>query len=405
MTQVLKIGAALGLLAAGLAACATNPAYPISGNPAPPATAPTASQASPSPPPAPPAAPPPQSPPIASPAPVMSQPLPPAESSAPFPSQAPAPPPVAAPPARVAATPPRYTATGKVIAARMMFRDYKVRKGDHLDEIARDLKTTRLALAKANRLKSPYALTPGQHLRLPVEKAYEVKSGDTLAAVATRFDIDVAELADLNGMSERERLLPGDELALPEVVHDHGPVLVQAVRPYSRPGLAAGYGLGAGRSGALPRPITAEPEVGPALSDAQITAAGRGRFVWPVRGEVLSAFGVKDVDRRNDGVDVKAPLGAPVLAAAAGDVVYAGDQVPGFGNLVLIKHSDGWVTAYAYLGKINVKMRDTVAQNTPIGEVGQTGGASQPELHFEVRYAASAMQRAKPIDPQLVLPE
>jgi murein DD-endopeptidase MepM/ murein hydrolase activator NlpD len=400
MTQVLIRGATFGLLAGGLAACATAPTYPISSpqTAAPPPPPPAAST---------PAAPPPteyqsppQSPPVAAPAPVVSEPLPPASSSEPPPVQAPAPPPrFAAPSPRVAAPPPRYTATGKVIEARMMFRDYKVRRGDHLDEIARDLHTSRQALAKANHLKSPYALTPGQHLRLPVLKAYVVHSGDTLAAVATRFDVGVEELADLNAMSLNERLLPGDELALPDVLHDHGPVLVQAVRPLPRP---SGFGLG--RTAALPRPITSEPETGPALTDAQITTAGRGRFVWPVRGEVLSAFGVKDVDRRNDGVDVKAPLGAAVTAAAAGDVVYAGDQVPGFGNLVLIKHPDGWVTAYAYLGKISVKMRDMVTQGEPIGEVGQTGGASQPELHFEIRYAASPLQRAKPIDPQLVLP-
>jgi murein DD-endopeptidase MepM/ murein hydrolase activator NlpD len=290
---------------------------------------------------------------------------------------------------------PKYAATGKVIPAKKMFRDYKVQKGDHLDEIARDLETTRATLAAANRLKSPFALTPGQHLRLPVEKAYEVQPGDTLAAVARRFDMTEADLADLNGMSVRERLRPGDLLALPPIIHDRGPVLVQDLRaPGVRP-------LG---PSSLPRPIPAEPETSPTLTDAQITAAGRGRFLWPVRGEVISAFGVKDLDRRNDGVDIKAPLGAPVHAAASGDVVYAGDQVPGFGNLVLIKHADGWVTAYAYLARITVKMRQSVAQDEQIGEVGQSGGVTEPQLHFEIRYAPTPAQRAKPIDPQLVLP-
>ncbi len=134
-------------------------------------------------------------------------------------------------------------------------------------------------------------------------------------------------------------------------------------------------------------------------------AAGKGRFVWPVRGEILAAFGVQDVDRRNDGVDIKSPLGTAVHAAAAGEVVYAGDQVPGFGNLVLVKHADGWVTAYAHLEHVDVKMRDTVSQDQQIGEVGQTGGVSEPQLHFEVRYAATPIEKARPVNPLLVLPE
>ena len=116
-------------------------------------------------------------------------------------------------------------------------------------------------------------------------------------------------------------------------------------------------------------------------------SAGRGRFIWPVRGEIISPFGVKGVGRRNDGVDVRAPQGSLVRAAAAGEVVYAGDQVPGFGNLVLVKHADGWVTAYAHLDKVSVQMRQTVTQGQELGQVGQTGGVTEPQLHFEIRYA------------------
>ena len=88
------------------------------------------------------------------------------------------------------------------------------------------------------------------------------------------------------------------------------------------------------------------------LTDAQIAAAARGRFVWPVRGDIVRRFGPLGVGRRNDGVDIKAAQGTDVQAAAPGEVVYAGNQVPGFGNLVLIKHADGWVTAYAHLDKV-----------------------------------------------------
>jgi len=319
--------------------------------------------------------------------------------------------------ARPVAEAPRYTATGKVVEARRMFRDYVVRKGDHLDAIARDLDTTRAVLLEANHLKKPDALRPGEHLKVPVEKAYVAASGDTVSAVARRFDVSAADLADVNAIPESHRLREGEELALPSSFHDRGPVLLPPTRAYARytpparsyyapsggytptPWTAPG---GARPPGPYPSVVTASP---PTRTDSQVMAAGKGRFVWPVRGEILSAFGVQDVDRRNDGVDIRSPMGTAVHAAAAGEVVYAGDQVPGFGNLVLVKHADGWVTAYAHLARVDVKMRDTVAQDQQIGEVGQTGGVPEPQLHFEVRYAATPIEKARPVNPLLVLPE
>jgi murein DD-endopeptidase MepM/ murein hydrolase activator NlpD len=142
-----------------------------------------------------------------------------------------------------------------------------------------------------------------------------------------------------------------------------------------------------------------------APASGDVTQAARGRFIWPLHGGILSAFGVKGLGRRNDGVDIGAPMGTVVRAAAGGDVVYAGNQVPGFGNLVLVKHPDGWVTAYAHLDTVSVKMRQEVAQGQELGVVGETGGVSEPQLHFEMRYAATPQDKAKPIDPMLVLPQ
>jgi murein DD-endopeptidase MepM/ murein hydrolase activator NlpD len=139
-------------------------------------------------------------------------------------------------------------------------------------------------------------------------------------------------------------------------------------------------------------------------NDSQVSQLGRGRFIWPLRGEIISVFGPKAVGQRNDGVNISAGIGDAVRAAAAGDVVYAGDQVPGFGNLVLIKHADGWVTAYGHLSRVDVKMQQKVTQGQQIGQAGDSGGVSQPQLHFEVRYAPTPLERARPIDPTLVLP-
>jgi murein DD-endopeptidase MepM/ murein hydrolase activator NlpD len=156
------------------------------------------------------------------------------------------------------------------------------------------------------------------------------------------------------------------------------------------------------------RPSTTAPllpdDRPPTLTDADITALGRGRFDWPVRGEVISDFGPKGGGRRNDGLDIAAPAGTPVRAAAAGKVVYSGGDVPGFGVTVLIQHEDGWVTVYGNLQTASVRMQQVVRAGEQIGAVGASGGAPRPQLHFEVRYSPSPKFKAKAIDPALVLP-
>ncbi|MHB8284230.1 MAG: peptidoglycan DD-metalloendopeptidase family protein [Caulobacteraceae bacterium] len=151
-----------------------------------------------------------------------------------------------------------------------------------------------------------------------------------------------------------------------------------------------------------PRPTLSTSTGG--ASNAEVAAAGHGRFVWPLRGAILEPFGDKGPGQRNDGLDIVAQPGESVHAAASGEVVYAGSSIPGFGNLILVKHTGGWVTAYAHLDRIEVRMRDSVTQGQEIGQAGQTGAVDRPQLHFEVRYAPQADEKARPVDPTLVLP-
>ena len=120
-------------------------------------------------------------------------------------------------------------------------------------------------------------------------------------------------------------------------------------------------------------------------------------MIWPVQGPVLSAYGPKGQGVNNDGVNIGAPKGAPVVAAANGIVVYAGNEMKGFGNLVLIRHEGGWVTAYAYLDRVLVSKDAVVAQGDMIGTVGKSGNISTPQLHFETR------QGGKAVDPNGVI--
>jgi murein DD-endopeptidase MepM/ murein hydrolase activator NlpD len=330
---------------------------------------------------------------------------------------------------------PRQATGGDVVdASSDLFQNYEVQHGDHIDALARAFSTTRQVLADANHIRAPYGLRPGQIIKVPVAKAYVARGGDTLSAVARRFSVGVGELAQLNHLAERAPLRAGQEIGLPSSMRDGGPIYgagedaryAEASPPTYHTQPPPTHDTGSSttsvrRYGQFPaaetplhptpqpgyqtsQPPAATTQVAPSISDSDIAQAAHGRFVWPVRGDMLARFGPQGVGRRNDGIDIRAAQGTVVKAAAQGEVVYAGNQVPGFGNLVLIKHSDGWVTAYAHLDTVDVQMKQHVTQGESVGSVGLTGGATEPELHFEVRYAPTPADKARPVDPVLVLP-
>jgi murein DD-endopeptidase MepM/ murein hydrolase activator NlpD len=301
-----------------------------------------------------------------------------------------------------------------------------VERGDTLNLISEGLMTPKDLIIKANHLKKPYELEVGQHLKIPLHKAYVVQAGDGLYGVARRFSTPVAILAELNGVEVKSRLRPDQKILLPAGARDIGPVSASVstsrvaegfrASPPRREDLAIANPPPSGpraydslwpsppsRSSAPLPPQAPEASAPPPPTDAQIQLAGRGRFVWPVKGDVLSGFGPKPGGQANDGLDIAAKANSPVRAAASGDVVYSGNQITEFGNLVLIKHEGGWVTAYGHLAQSEVKIRQHVSQGDEIGQVGQTGGVDAPQLHFEIRYAPSSRDKARPIDPTLVL--
>jgi murein DD-endopeptidase MepM/ murein hydrolase activator NlpD len=314
-----------------------------------------------------------------------------------------------------------------VVHASGIFENYEVQKGDHIDALARGFSTSRSTLLAANDgLRPPYVLRPGQILKVPVAKAYVAQNGDTLSGVAKRFSVSLDELAELNHMSPRSALRAGAQIGLPSSMRDRGPQRITEAEyveatpqpqhySYSpppsehrltqvtpQPNLvnreqgSAGYATG--------RPPGATAEQAPGLSDVEIAKAAKGRFIWPVRGDVLNRFGPMGVGQRNDGIDIRTPQGSTVKAAADGKVVYAGDKIPGYGNAVLVQHADGWVTVYAYLDKLDVHNQQDVTQGQELGLSGVTTEGAKPAVHFEIRYHPSAGVKAQPVDPVLVLP-
>ena len=337
--------------------------------------------------------------------------------------------------------------TGSVVSVTGPRQVYTVKSGDTLTAIAKRFDMSIKEVADANDLDSDKPLRLGAKIKGPAttSKAYVAQSGDTLTAIGKRFNVSAKALAEENDLKTSASLKKGQKIVLPDGYKDKGPIkttittpnapsrtYAEAPTPTPAPSQPAAvtpsapipykpsnaqpasppptnYPRPTGPVAAMPSsppPSTARPiiESSAAPTEAEIIASGRGKFSWPLRGEIISDFGVKGTGQRNDGLNIRAAAGTPVVAAADGEIAYAGNQVPTFGNLVLVKHADGWVTAYAHLGSTNVKMRQTVRKGDQLGAVGATGGVNEPQLHFEMRFAPTVKDKARPVDPGLVLP-
>jgi murein DD-endopeptidase MepM/ murein hydrolase activator NlpD len=141
------------------------------------------------------------------------------------------------------------------------------------------------------------------------------------------------------------------------------------------------------RNAAAALPLPGEPVAQPVMG-------GSGRFPWPVQGRVLAGYGAAANGARNDGINIAAARGTPVRSIDTGTVAYVGNEVKGYGNLVLVKHENGWISAYAHLDNPMVKVGDKVGSGQVIAKVGNTGGVAQPQLHFELRRGKN------PVDPR-----
>ncbi|MGE0421240.1 MAG: peptidoglycan DD-metalloendopeptidase family protein [Reyranellaceae bacterium] len=262
---------------------------------------------------------------------------------------------------------------------------------------------------------------PGSGASPNAVAVYVTRQGDTLDAIASRFAVPRETIIERNGLKSPYKLRPGTNLALPNA----RVVAMAAPRPGAPPppppeppplpGAAAPTGGGRVESSALPppagtptpptsaapaapSPATAAPppRMAPPASTALPTATSR--FAWPLQGRISSGFGPRAGGQQNDGIDIAAASGTPVKAADGGTVVYSGNEVRGLGNLLLISHTGGYITAYAHLDKMSVAKGAKVRKGQTIGTVGTSGGVSEPQLHFEIRH------RNKPVDPAGLLP-
>ncbi len=248
-----------------------------------------------------------------------------------------------------------------------------VAKGDTLYSIARTYGVPLRSLIEVNNLRQPYTLAVGQTLRLPSSAHHVVQKGDTIYSVSRKYGVDMRALARANGLNYPYAIYVGQKLSLPARV--------------------AGAKGGDGDSMARGKVASASAPKKVVKAQGKIATPPKrssNQFAWPHKGKVVLPFGDLGGGRHNDGINIKAKKGDAVVAADNGVIAYAGNELKGFGNLVLIKHSDGWMTAYAHLDKIVVKKNQKVNRGQKIGEAGNTGNISSPEVHFEVRKGAKA---------------
>ena len=244
--------------------------------------------------------------------------------------------------------------------------------------------------------------TPGQHVVVP---------GDNLWGLARRYDTSRAAIAAKNGISPDTPLRVGQTLAIPQpgetpAQAPAAPVQVAAAQPAVVTPPAESVAIDAPQVAAQPAPaaptqVASVAPVAPAPAAAKTDIATTEKvvsnnddgFKWPVRGRIISEFGKKPDGQKNDGINLVVPEGTPVKASRDGEVIYAGDELEGYGKLVLVRHPGNWVTAYAHNSELLVKRGDQVRRGQPVAKAGRTGSVSFPQVHFEIRKGAT------PVDP------
>jgi murein DD-endopeptidase MepM/ murein hydrolase activator NlpD len=301
---------------------------------------------------------------------------------------------------------------------------------DTLETLSRRYNVSSAAILQANGYKGPRVLSPGQQLIIPHQGAaiaaatpalaapvskpvavasaapsvHFVNHGDTLLSIARQNHVPVTELAKANGLEPSAKLKLGMKLNIPgaktaAAVPATAPAQVATAQPVAVPTppvtrMAAATPAGPQQTAHLAQataPLESTPVEAP--SKPAETTGALPTFRWPVRGKVITAYGAKANGKANDGINLAVPEGTPVKAAEDGVVAYSGNELKGYGNLVLVRHSNGYVTAYAHASELLVKRGDTIKRGQVIAKSGQSGEVGSPQLHFEIRKGST------PVDP------
>ena len=290
---------------------------------------------------------------------------------------------------------------------------------DTLEILAHRYNVTPAAILQANGYKGPRVLSPGQQLIIPRPAAvaaapamsapaskpvmtavaapsvHVVNHGDTLMSIARRNHISAGELARANGLDAGAKLKIGMKLNVPvKASAANAPVVQAATAPVPPATKMAAVAPDPQQKARLAQTTSVEEAqaVEAPVKSGEATGA-LPTFRWPVRGKVIAGYGAKTNGKANDGINLAVPEGTPVKAAEDGIVTYSGNELKNYGNLVLVHHSNGYVTAYAHASELLVKRGDTIKRGQVIAKSGQSGDVGSPQLHFEIRRGTA------PLDP------
>ena len=301
-----------------------------------------------------------------------------------------------------------------------------VKRGQTLYSIARNYNVPVTELARVNNITVRHAVRIGETLQVPGQyqaaaapaprpshgqgAGHVVRTGETLFSIGRAYNVSPYEIAEANNLPRNYSVKTGEQLRIPGGGHqiarndaDAAPVERNSWRQKTQsqpdepveeaatesPAEAAGNADDADQAGEQPAP---EQQ---AATESEPEPAADAGFRWPVRGKVIATFGQKPNGTRNEGINIAVPEGTSVRAAESGVVAYAGNELKGYGNLVLLRHENGWVTAYAHNKDLFVRRGDTVKRGDVIAKAGQTGLVTSPQLHFELRKGATAVDPTK----------
>ena len=248
----------------------------------------------------------------------------------------------------------------------------------------------------------PVAQSAAPSLAVVPDNAYVhvIESGESLYTIARRYNVTAQAIVQANGMSSPDKIFVGQKVVIPGMTGRSAPTQVASISPVEPPATARpaeSMTLGAPqpeRTAAIPDASLVDPDRStaqpvPVKQSVEPVMSGADKFRWPLSGRVIVDFPTS----KGTGINIEASEGAAVRAAENGQVIYVGSGVEGYGNLILIRHPNGYVSAYAHLKNTSVAKGDNVTRGDNIGSVGMTGSVSRPQLHFELRKGAT------PVDP------
>ncbi|HEY1473876.1 MAG TPA: peptidoglycan DD-metalloendopeptidase family protein [Pseudolabrys sp.] len=283
-----------------------------------------------------------------------------------------------------------------------------VASGETFESIGRKYGVPASAIMETNGFREGATLRPGQRVVIPryisasashapaspsprtAENVHIVEPGESLIGIAHKHGVSLKALAQANNIQPYAKISIGDSLTIP----GGRPV---AARQTPAPQVAQPRTVPATKVASAPvqtaRVATPEQQPPETVTKTAEAAGSIPSFRWPVKGRIIAGFGPRPNGAPNDGINLAVPEGTPIKAADDGIVAYAGSELKGYGNLVLIRHANGFVSAYANASQLLVKRGDTIKRGQVIANAGQTGNVTSPQLHFEIRKGST------PVDP------